>query len=182
MEKTYETRSIKRLNEGFTVEPRSHLQPRPSLCESCAWVSCGTRNAITRLQNSHGVGMRLQTCPKFLYPIRFAPEAAVGFDHPRFNTMRLGSALADRMRYDDPVALISEGNEKKAPLGMVIDVCHGPVEDMLIGHAHRNHLMLHQGVDSDDAPEALRQVLINLYGKNWLANARGLSVVYIRPL
>lgn len=98
-----------------------------------------------------------------------------------FNTFRLGSSLYKRLKEGDVVFLMDEKNKSVFGRAEVTSLDNGPLGELCLVHAHKNHTELAQA-DSNDSPERLFKLLQKIYGPHIATPAKKSTVIYLRRL
>jgi len=177
------TRPIKRVEEGFTVIG-SEKDRNKSICEFCSG-----RDTCSILYNANRYAehakLQIVTCKSFVSPIPFTDPT--GLDQAIFNTVRLGEAWFNRLKYGDYVSLT--GNDKTSiGFKMVQSVHTGPAKEMLQEHAKLNHLILgdrestQTDVSNNEKVSRLTNVLKKQYGPHIFNESKPLTVIYLGGL
>lgn len=96
-----------------------------------------------------------------------------------FNTFRLGSAWAPRVKPGQHIGLINKAGIKVGEARVEAVHC-GDKQQMLDEHAALNHLILARAA-ANPASE-LKRLIRNLYGPNFLAKATHMTVIYLQRL
>jgi len=140
---------------------RFHM--KSGLCNACGnRHSCSIKSEATQL------------CTDYQPVIPFMKLDGMGEE---FNTFRLGSAWARRVKPGQAIGLLNRQGEKIGEA--VVKAVHcGDKEEMLNEHARYNHLMIAKPHDNPAAE--LKRLIRNMYGTNYLANASSFSVIYLK--
>lgn len=110
----------------------------------------------------------------------------VGFIAPiigvdgEFNTFRLGTFYSKRLSPGDEVLLLNEKERMVFGKARVESVETGPLGEMCLIHAHKNHTEL--GNDPNTAPERLNDTLRKIYGPHIAQVTKKTTVLYLKRL
>lgn len=178
MKPNFNMRSVKFCEDGasYTIESSSMCERKDVLCAHCGVVEkCKIAASLSRLERKHDLQVDLapRRCRMFMPVLSFRPPFK-GLD-ANFNTFRLGMAWGKRVVVGSHVALGDALTFDVFGYAQVTDVISGPLNAMLEGYAAANHTML--DVPPSEAPAALLDVLIKSYGKNWVNDGRGSTVI-----
>lgn len=156
-------RSVKRTDAGATVLTKATSTLR-SLCDHCALQRhCEHRARIADAVRAAKLSAPVTTCRLYQYPIHFVDTR--GLDVPGFNTMRMGTAWAGRLESGDLVGLLN-GDKQLVASTQVKTITTAPLTVAgLLPYAHRNHMLIGQGMAPEQAAEKLLKILRNNYGK-----------------
>jgi hypothetical protein len=110
--------------------------------------------------------------------ISFLPPV-VGTDD-RFNTFRLGSFYVKNLIPEQKVFLLNEKDKLVFGSAIVERVENGPLGELCLFHAHKNHTQLNQ--DSLDAPARLFALMGKIYGPHIATTTKKACVIYLRRI
>lgn len=166
---------VKLVDGKHTVEPASHRTNRKELCEHCGISSvCKARSKLIEMEQLHKLKLGIRSCGQFRITLTF--RSNVGMDEV-FNTIRLGSAWARRVEPGQIVNLRTTKGDKIG-IGEVISKYVAEFDDALSDHAHMNHV----GIGKENPVDVVKKELITAHGKNFVARADVLSIIYVKPL
>lgn len=106
-----------------------------------------------------------------------APVVGVDSD---FNTFRLGSFYAKRLLPGETIFLLNEKERIVFGKAKVMSVEVGPLGEMCMIHAHKNHTELDN--DPMTAPERLNDTLRKLYGPHIAKLNSKTTVIYLKRM
>lgn len=106
-----------------------------------------------------------------------APVVGVGSD---FNTFRVGSFYAKRLLPGETVFLLNEKERIVFGKAKVVSVEVGPLGEMCLIHAHKNHTELDN--EPATAPERLNDTLRKIYGPHIAKLTSKTTVVYLKRI
>lgn len=168
---------VKLLDGRHTIEPANVRHSDRSLCNLCGiGASCKPRASLARLQGANDLVVGVKSCGDFRLTLTF--RSNVGMEQ-EFNTMRLGPAWARRVEVGKLVNLRTTSGEKVG-VAKVVSKHVEDFEEALRKHAHMNHVAV--GMKAAKARETVRRELVNANGKNFIARAGVLSVIYLMPI
>jgi hypothetical protein len=113
-------------------------------------------------------------------------EHAIGFIPPivgveeEFNTFRIGGFYQKRLSPGDSVYLLNEKEKIVFGRAMVTNIDGGPLGEMLLIHAHKNHTELAN--DPISAPERLFATIRKIYGPQIALPNKKTTVIYLKRL
>lgn len=152
------TRPLRRLPDLSWSGGSAH-----SACEYCA------------IQDKcSAVAGRPTVCNDTVPALSFTDET--GLSHLA-NTFRVGAAWQARLRPGDRVGLYHSKEQRVFGYARVERVDAGPIRDMLIEHAHANHLMLE--TPREDAARELCTWLRRNYGPRIINSDSKLTAIYL---
>lgn len=156
---TVRLNALRRLPDNtYRLTSKEH---EDALCRACeSFTTCSRASTV-------------KTCEDFI-PV-FVFTDPVNLDKQSFNTIRLGRAWYDRLESGQIIALYDKKFDRMFKARVTTIYWSDNKKDMLKEHAARNHL----GQTFDNPPADLARSLINSYGKNFFANAKGLTAIYL---
>jgi hypothetical protein len=144
-----------------------------SLCDVCGVSQvCELRAGLDNLGEPYRAKVSMHECGVYVPVIAFQSEE--GTDST-FNTFRRGLGWSRRLLRGQKVLLHKLGAEEPYGEAVVSEIHEGVLDDLLISHAHENHLM--KGTEAETSPSRLHKVLIRLYGKTYAAASETFCVV-----
>lgn len=132
-------------------------------------VACSSYNECPKAST-------VKTCAEFI-PV-FVFSDPTNLDNQSFNTIRLGKAWHERLEPGQTISLYDAKNDHKFNMKVVSVHWSIDKEDLLEDHAALNHL----GKTYNNPASDLKKKLINMYGKNFFANAKGLTALYLERI
>lgn len=175
-----DSKRLKRVEDGFTVEPAASLGGKPAICDHCAREKCKIRNYVKRSQRAQ---MKVTTCKDFIPALGFSVLG--GLDLPYWNTIRIGGAWARRLLSGHNVAIADTKNNKIVGYAEVESVHIGTLGQMIELHARMNHAIKHEIEHGKTLPvdteiqARMTRILKNAHGTNIAAPDRQASVIYL---
>lgn len=168
--------NVKRVGEYFSITNKQESQRLDiELCTKCAALkTCSTRR---KLKNQKAIIAPVKRCNIFKPYIGFS--ALDGLDAEEYNTVRVYSAWANRLREGDTVTIYDSLNDQVIEDRRVSRVYSGPKQEMLDEHAKFNHACL--SIESDH-PQFLKELLIRSMGKNFFNASDTASVIYLQRI
>lgn len=174
------SRRIKRIDAGFTVDTMASMSDRSTICDHCATQKCKIRNYVNRTAVT--AIMKVATCNTFTPALGFSVLG--GLDSQEWNTIRVGGAWAKRLRPGQEVAIIDTKNDKLLSYCEVTETHTGTLEEMVEMHSLYNHAIqaeINSGkVDESGANVRMMRILKNANGTNIAAPERAASVIYLK--
>lgn len=173
-----DTKRIKRIEDGFTVETMASFNGQPTICDHCARQKCKIRNYVERTEAAQ---LKVTTCKIFIPALGFS--ILKGLNLPNWNTIRVGGAWADRLRPFQSVAIIDTKNKMIVRHCTVEETFVGTLGQLVEEHAINNHAIqaeIEEGkIEAKDAATRMMRILKNANGTNIAAADRKASVVYL---
>ncbi|HFP9309502.1 TPA: hypothetical protein ACJI3N_005235 [Raoultella planticola] len=176
MDKLKQTRWVKRLEDGsYTIKSHSNIHKQKDLCDVCGIkIKCPIYEARSRLL-ACGASFELNSCARYV-PIVTFRRPLVGLSQRYFNTLRSGTAWANRVSQDSIVCLADAGTGEPIRFMKVAFTTSGPVNEMLKKHSRLNHLCL-----GGETQGKVAEVIKRSYGK-FLNEDSLLTAIYFRSI
>lgn len=173
-----DTRMIRRLeSDAFTVESQSAITAARRLCDHCATEKCHIRNYLKR-NTSAMLQIKVESCATFTPALGFS--VLTGLDAPRWNTVRLGKAWAERLKPRQRVAIVDTTSRRIMRYMRVERAEAATLSQIVATHATRNHALVGRALSAEEASAALTKILQNAYGRNYAAPGKPASVIYLQ--
>lgn len=168
---------------AFTLETERERAKNNLLCDYCAWKreapgypACSIFEQVREVQKKGAVPM-IRVCAQYQPVITFQKTGGL---EGRFNTFRLGVAWFNRLTPGVVVGMANAKDDAIFGKARVIEVIHGPYEEMIDKHAYKNHLLV--GLEPEDAAAKMKEIIPKSYGPLVVARASVLSVIYLQNL
>lgn len=98
-----------------------------------------------------------------------------------FNTLRLGSRWAKRVREGMVLTLLDEFDK---PFGQaeVLSIYEGDKDQIIKSHAKFNHNLAEDGLDETEAYQIMLKRLARVYGSGYFKKAKTMTAIYLRRI
>lgn len=170
-------RSLKRVDEGYTLIPTSKDHVNRNLCAHCATKGCMVKSYHATWAATADAAIVTETtlCSMYTPPIGFNDRSGLV---DGCNTIRLGKAWSERVREGDTVAFLDTSTNQLFGKATVAESLHGTPDKILYNHSMHNHLFTGSGVKKGRARTEMVKMLPKIYGNLYWEQARYISVIY----